>query len=162
MTFKDYVLHQLREMKQELLVALEGLPEGEIESFQPAGHWPIAWISEHCTQVADLFLYSAVHGSYLLSYAAHVEDWTSREPKPGDEYPPLGVLQDRWTQVCDSVIGFVNDSTDDDLAHKYRTEPYITSILRVINHTNSHLRNLWCILGEKRIDEKWAEQSFRI
>ena len=159
MTYNEYMLHQLREMERELLTALEGVPESEIESFDPCGHWPIAWIAEHCTEVADRFLYSAVHGSYLLSYAEHVAKWTNREPQPGDEYPPLGVLQDRWTQVCDTVIGFVDDSTDDELSHEYGIESYDTSILRVVNHTNSHLRSLWCSLGQKRIDDKWAEQQ---
>jgi hypothetical protein len=159
MTFTEYILHQLREMKRELLTALDGVPEDEIESFEPCGHWPIAWIAEHCSEVADKFLYRTVHGSYLLSYAEHVEKWPSREPKPGDEYPPLGVLQDRWTQICDTVVGFVEDTADEDLQREYGKEPYINSILRVINHTNSHLRSLWCILGEKRVDEKFPEQQ---
>ena len=38
-------------------------------------------------------------------------------------------------------------------------EPLVESCLRVINHQNVHLRNIWCILGERRVDEKWAEQQ---
>ena len=55
MTFREYLLHQLREMRRELLSSIEGLGREDVESFEPVGHWPIAWIAEHCTEVADAF-----------------------------------------------------------------------------------------------------------
>ena len=61
--------------------------------------------------------------------------------------------------MCDSIIGFVENASHEDLQKSYGKEPYIQSILRVINHTNSHLRSLWCILGERRVDHKFAEQQ---
>lgn len=159
MTFKEYLLHQLREMRRELLTATEGLEADDLVSFEPVGHWPVAWITEHCTEVADRFLYRPLDGSYLLSYAPHVQNWPKQEPKHGDPYPSLEEMRDRWTRVCDAAIGLVETSTEGDLQRSYGDEPYINSILRVINHTNSHLRSLWCILGERRVDHKWAEQQ---
>jgi hypothetical protein len=159
MTFKEYILHQLREMRRELLTATEDLDENDLISFDPAGHWPIAWITEHCTEVADRYLYGPVHGSMQHTYEAHVGNWRNQEPKPGDQYPNILGLRNRWKMVCDSVIDIVEAADEDELQKTYGKEPYINSLLRVINHTNSHLRSLWCILGERRVDEKWAEQQ---
>ena len=159
MTFKEFVLHQLNEMRRELLTATDDLAGEDLSSFEPAGHWPIAWITEHCTQVADKFLYAAVHGAPLLTYAPHVGGWTEQEPKPGEAYPTLDEMQARWRQVCDAAIAFVTDASEDELQRQYGIEPYIASILRVVNHNNSHLRSLWCILGERRVDSKFAEQQ---
>ena len=159
MTLKEYVLHQLREMKRELLTALEGVDADDLFSFEPAGHWPAGWIAEHCTQVADAFLVKPVHGSQLLEYAEQVQNWTSREPQPGDAYPAPADIARRWSEVCDHVVGRIETMSDDALQDTPGREPYIHSILRVINHTNSHLRSFWCILGERRVDHKWAEQQ---
>ena len=159
MTFKEYVLHQLREMKRELITALVDVPRDDLTSFDPVGHWPGAWIAEHCTQVADAFLIAPLHGGMRLAYAEHVGNWTNREPVPGDEYPTTTEIIERWEQVCDEAISFVEGTDEASLQKEPGREPYIQSILRVINHTNSHLRSLWCILGQRRVDTKWAEQQ---
>lgn len=159
MTFREYMLHQLREMRRELLTATENVTGDDLTSFEPVGHWPVAWITEHCTEVADKFLYKPMHGGYLHEYAEQVEHWTSREPAQGDSYPDATEMRDRWAAICDEIVGFVEGASDDELQKQYGNEPYVTSILRVINHTNSHLRSLWCILGERRVDHKWAEQQ---
>ena len=159
MTFNEYVLHQLREMRRELLTAVEGLNAEDLTSFDPAGHWPVAWIAEHCTEVADKFLCKPTRGEMLLTYAPHVANWTEQAPVASDIYPPLTELEQRWIQVCDAAMQFVESADDDQLQKEYGIEPYINSILRVVNHTNSHLRSLWCILGERRIDSKFAEQQ---
>lgn len=159
MTFREYMLHQLREMRRELLTATEGLSGDDLTSFEPVGHWPVAWISEHCAEVADRFLYKSVHEGYLLSYAPHVENWQQQEPKPGDPYPSAEEMRTRWQQVCDAIIEYVERAPEETLQGTYGIEPYVQSILRVINHTNSHLRSLWCILGERRVDDKFAEQQ---
>ena len=159
MTFKEYILHQLREMKRELLTAMADIPDAELGSFEPARHWPPAWIAEHCTEVADGFLYATVRGKRRHEYAVQVAKWTEREPVPGDVYPPAGEIVRRWTEVCDDILGIVGELGEEELRKTYGRDPYINSVLRVINHTNSHLRSLWCILGEKRLDHKWAEQQ---
>ncbi|MFW6312841.1 MAG: DinB family protein [Spirochaetota bacterium] len=159
MTFQEYVLHQLREMKRELLTAIEDLSAEDMFGFEPVGHWPIGWIAEHCTQVADAFLVAPVEGSQMLEYADQVQNWTTREPAPGDEYPVPAEIAERWSRVCDRIVSRVEEADETTLQESPGKEPYIQSILRVVNHTNSHLRSLWCILGERRVDEKWAVQQ---
>lgn len=159
MTFREYMLHQLREMRRELLDSVSDLDEEDLHSFEPVGHWPVAWIAEHCTDVADIFLYAPLHGGRLHRYAEHVEGRSKREPRPGDAYPPLAEVESRWKAVCDAVIAHVESADEAGLQESPGREPYVQSILRVINHTNSHLRSLWCILGERRVDHKWHEQQ---
>ena len=159
MTFKEYVIHQLREMQRELLVALSDVPREDMVSFEPQGHWPVAWIVEHCTNIADIFLYAPIHRATLHEYTEHVRSWQKRSPQKDDEYPSTEAMKDRWATLCAAVLAFVEEASDDDLQRQYGREPYIQSILRVINHTNSHLRSLWCTLGARRVDHKWAEQG---
>ena len=159
MTYKQYLLHQLSEMRRELLAALEGVSEEDLFSFEPCDHWPVGWIAEHCTQVADRFLWRSVKGESFHSYEEHVNRWTKIEPKPGDAYPAPAEIAIRWADLCDAVTGVVDGFSEQDLQKSYGTETYVTSILRVVNHTNSHLRGLWCILGERRVDHKFAEQQ---
>ena len=146
-------------MRRELLVAISDVPREDVLSFEPQGHWPVAWIVEHCTNVADAFLYAPVHGALLHEYAEHVRKWQERNPIEGDEYPSTEAMESRWTELCDAVLAFVEGASSDDLQRQYGREPYIQSILRIVNHTNSHLRSLWCILGARRVDHKWAEQG---
>ena len=159
MTFKEYILHQLREMKRELLTALEDVPAADLFSFEPCNHWPIGWIAEHCTEVADGFLHLPVQNERMYDYEPQVADWPHREPRPGDSYPDPAAIVGRWTGMCDWIIEFVEKADEADLQKTWGREPYVNSLLRVINHTNSHLRSLWCILGERRVDHKWAEQQ---
>ncbi len=159
MTFKEYVLHQLREMRRELLIALEDVSEENMLSFEPAGHWPIAWIAEHVTATADRFLVAPIHGEPLLEYHDQVARWPKRPPQPGDEYQTPSAIVDRWKQVCDWICNHVESIGESALQESPGPEPYIHSVLRIINHTNSHLRSLWCILGQKRVYDKWPEQQ---
>ena len=159
MTFHQYILHQLREMKRELLAAIADVQPEDLFSFEPCGHWPIGWIVEHCTEVADKFLWGPVTGGSFHDYAEHVDGWQKREPRPGDVYPTPEEIASRWAGLCDAVLALVEGFVEGDLQRELGREPYATSVLRVVNHTNSHLRSLWCILGERRVDGKWAEQQ---
>jgi len=158
MEFREYILHQLREMKRELLTALADVEGEDLISFEPCGHWPVAWIAEHCSEVGDGILCEPI-GEPVNQYAEHVAHWQRCEPKPGDAYPPREEIESRWVAVCDRIISYVEAASNEDLQATPGREPYINSILRVINHTNSHLRSLWCILGERRVDHKFAEQQ---
>ena len=121
MTLQNFVLHQVRETRRELLTATDSVAGEDLTSFKPAGHWPVAWITEHCTEVADKFLYKAVNGAKLLSYAPHIEAWTKQEPAPGDPYPTLDEMQARWEQVCDAAIDFIPLSFDPLLMRRMKT-----------------------------------------
>ena len=161
MTIKTFILHQLREMKREVLAAIEGLSEEDLTSHEPGNHWPIAWIVQHCCSNVDIALYKMIKEKLLLDHEKRFRTWPLIEPRPEDEYPPLGELQQRWSSITDEAIREI-EKIDESRLHvtpPEGVEPIIESVLRVINHQNSHLRNIWCILGERRVDKKWAEQQ---
>lgn len=159
MTFKEYILHHLRETKREVMTALDGLGEADMLSFEPAGHWPIAWIAEHLTATADAFLIKPINGERLLEYHEHVARWPKRNPQPGDPFHKPAEIVSRWEQVCDWITAHVEAVSEADLQESPGNEPYIHSILRIVNHTNAHLRNIWCIIGQRRLDHRWPEQQ---
>jgi hypothetical protein len=159
MTFTDYVLHQLREMKRELLFAIEDVAPEDLFSFEPMNHWPVGWIAEHCTEVADKLLHKSVTGDYMHDYHEQVANWTQREPVPGDPYPTSDEIARRWADLCDWVVARVETGGTDALDASAGKVAYVQNVLLAVNHTNSHLRSLWCILGERRVDHKWEEQK---
>jgi len=160
MNLKQYVTYQLREAKREMLEALEGLSSETITSHEPSGHWPIAWIVEHCRETADKYLHFHITGSYVLEREERYSGRPSREPAEGDAYPAVEELTARWTVLMDSVIRDVSDLDDRKLGENlYGKEPVDVSCLRIINHINSHLRGIWYMLGQKRVDSKFPEQK---
>jgi hypothetical protein len=159
MEFKTYVVHQLCEMKRELLNALEGLDKETLASFGPADHWPAAWIAEHCTQIADALLYKSVEETQMHEYADQVQNWTTREPVPGDSYPEPDEIKQRWSMLCDWIISHAEGMSPSQMQDASSGKAYLENILLAVNHTNSHLRSLWCLLGQLQENEKWAEQQ---
>ena len=159
MTFKEFVNHQLCEMKRELLTAIEGVDEKAMTSFGPVNHWPVAWIAEHCPQIADAVLYKPVKGTQMHEYADQVQNWTTREPVDGDRYPDRQQIASRWETLCDWIIDHTRSLEESELQNTENGQAYLENILLAVNHTNSHLRSLWCLLGQLRLDDKWAEQQ---
>ena len=161
MTLKAYILHQLREIKREVLVAVEDLSEEDMRSHEPCGHWPIAWILQHFCLNVDRFLYFSREGSLFLEHDERMLTRPRVDPQPGEPYPPLSDLTSKWSTVIDAAIGLIELDGDDDLqtTPPHGKEPVVESCLRVINHTNAHLRAIWCILGERRVDAKFPDQQ---
>jgi hypothetical protein len=156
---KDFILYQIKEMKRELSDALAGLREEDLVSHDPAGHWPVAWIAEHCSDVADKFLFASVKGKLFLDHDPVIVNWPKVAPQPGYRYLSGSEITRRWETLCDAIVEIVDGMSEADLQTTYGQEPYVESCLRVINHTNVHLRSLWCVLGERRIDDKFPEQK---
>lgn len=162
MTFKEYILHQLKEIKREMLNAINDLSKEDLVAFEPCGHWPIAWIVQHCCGIIDSYIYKHITGKAFLTHDVERIAYPFKiEPKPEDVYPELSVLLERWSTLLDASIEQIGSLSEETLNDKFfnHDEEIAVSCLRVINHTNAHLRNIWCILGERRVDTKWAEQS---
>ncbi len=162
-TLKDYTVHQLREMKREMLKAVGGLCEDDMTSHEPGGHSPIAWIVSHCLVNVDFFLHKGMSGQFLLEHDPKLRAWPIIDPRPGDAYPPGAELAERWSRLCDAAVGAIEAAPAERLQQPSRSanppEPLVESCLRVTNHSNAHLRQIWCILGRRRVDGKWPTQE---
>jgi len=160
---KDYILHQVQEIKREMLTAIDGLSQEDLASHQPGAHSPIAWIVEHCLSNMDLFVHQGVTGRLAIDHEHRFMAWPIIDPKPGDPYPSLDELKARWTKVMDACAGALESLEEADLQRRSKSarppEPLVESCLRVINHHNAHLRQIWCILGRRRMDHKFPDQE---
>ena len=160
---KTYVLHQLREIKREMLKAVEGLSQDDLTSHEPGDHSPIAWIVQHCCVNIDFFVHKGITGQLHLDHDERFLTWPLTDPKPGDAYPSAAELADRWRGICDAAGKALEGIPPERLQQPSRSsdpsEPLVESCLRVINHQNVHLRQIWCILGRRRVDEKWPTQE---
>ena len=163
MTLKQYILHQLREIRREMLTALEGLSEEELVAHEPEGRSPIAWIVEHCCANVDFFLHRGITGRFCVEHDRRFLAWPIIEPQPGDSYPPPEELAARWTRVMDASLEALESLPEEGLQEPSKSsrppEPLVESCLRVINHHSSHLRQIWCLLGWRRTATKWPEQG---
>lgn len=162
-TLKGYILHQLREMKREMLAAVEGLSEEDLTSHEPGGHSPIAWIVQHCCSNVDFFIHRGSTGQFFLQHDRRFLTWPLIDPKPGDEYPPPAELVERWSSLWDAATAALEALPEERLQQPSRSanppEPLVESCLRVVNHSNAHLRQIWCILGRRRVDGKYPTQQ---
>jgi len=162
-TLKDYILHQLREARREMLKAIDGLSPEVMASHAPGGHSPIAWIVCHCLVNVDFFIHSGITGEFGLEHDDRFRRWPLIEPAPGDAFPPPAELTDRWSRLLDASCAAVESLPDDALQQPGKSanppEPLVESCLRVINHTNAHLRQIWCILGRQRVDDRYPTQE---
>jgi len=160
MQLKEYIIHQMSEAKREMIEAVKDLPADAVSSMKPGGHWPIGWIVQHCCQNADFFLYEHMTGKSVLEHDERYRGWPLKEPKPEDIYPSSEKLIERWSAVWDAVIAEFRKLDESSISEKlHGREPLAESCLRVINHANSHLRAIWCLLGEQRVDSKYPEQQ---
>ena len=161
---KEYILHQVREIKREMLVAIEGLSQEDLTSHEPGAHSPIAWIVEHCVGNMDFFVCKGVTGKLVMEHERRFGH-PIIAPKPGAPYPSLDELKARWTKVLDACVAALEGVDEADLqrlskaAKPSESEPLVESCLRVINHQNAHLRQIWCILGRRRVDHKFPTQE---
>ena len=151
MTLKQCICHQLREMKRELLKALDGLSAEDVTSHDPGGHSPVAWIVQHCCANVDFFIHKGVSGEFAVEHEQRYLSWPIVEPKAGDAYPSPAELAERWVTICDAGISAIKALTDQQLQEGGKStdppEPLIESCMRVVNHQNVHIRQIWQIRG---------------
>ena len=162
-TLKDYILHQLREIKREMLAAIEGLAEDDLAWLAAEDQGPIAWIVQHCCANVDFFIHKGITGQFCLEHEPRFLLWPLPPRRPDDAYPPRSELAERWSRLLDAGAAALESAGAERLqepsASSRPPEPLVESCLRVVNHTNAHLRQLWCILGQRRVAGKWPVQE---
>lgn len=159
---REYILHQIREMKREMLVAIGGLTQEELSSHEPLGRSPIAWIVEHCSGNADFFIHAGATGKPCADHEHRFTAWPIIDPRPGESYPSSAEIQARWTKVLDARADAVAKLREAELqspSKSFNGEPLVESCLRVINHTNAHLRQIWCIIGSRHVKDRYPQQE---
>jgi hypothetical protein len=164
MTFNDYIVSELREVKRSLTAAIEGLSREDFISMEPCGHWPVAWITMHLMSAMDTYVSFELTGEFTVSHEERMMKWPFDPPKPGDPWPELQTLLDDWGKVMDKAIENVTALSDEGLqkvgghlTDRGVNHPISMVIHWMVLHHEIHMRHLWCILGERRVDDKWDE-----
>lgn len=147
------------QMKTSLITAVKGLTRDQITSFEPDGHWPIAWHIEHMTGSLDFFVHKGSGAEMVSSYHDIYHQWPLEQPPADHPYPTLEEMLQRWEKVLDHAIDFLKDLAPDTFEQKSQIwdATYSESLLVVMQHHYQHLGMIWFLLGQKRNDEKWED-----
>jgi DinB superfamily len=156
---KTYIVFQLKEIRQELLEVLTDLDDKTLKMYSLSGHWPIAWHLQHCCFNIDKWLYSNITGSYLLEHNEIFNIWPPVKPDEDFIYYSNSEIRENIISLFNNILKLIENFIDNDFCKMYnKKEELSVSCLRVINHSNLHLRNIWCIIGEVNLN-KWSEQK---
>ncbi|HUS44828.1 MAG TPA: DinB family protein [Phycisphaerae bacterium] len=139
---------------KETLTALEesfsDLTDDRLHAFPIAGRNNIAWIVMHCLVNLDVYCNVYQGGKQVL------EEWESRwqygceRPKLGDPFPTGEQLRNLFVSVRAETLALLGAATDQDLERKRSgraEEPSGDCYLRMIGHTNTHIRQIWLLRG---------------
>jgi hypothetical protein len=120
----------------------------------------------HLTSAIDTFINFELTGEHTVQHEERITTWPLPAPQPGDCWPSLDLLMSNWEKVMDKAIENVSALGDEGmqkvggyLREKGWNHPISTIIRWMVMHHHIHMRNLWCILGERRVDDKWDEQK---
>lgn len=159
MELKKFIIFQIEEIKREFLDTLDALSDDIISQYSPQGHWPIAWIILHCLEIYDKLCFKNFENRYLLTHAEFIEKRPIQKPDVHQSYPPLSEMAERLNAILSAIIDKIQNLPDEQMDKSfYGMESVAVACYRLINHTNSHLRNIWFVLGEFNVG-KWSEQK---
>ncbi len=160
MTLKDFILCQLRELKREVLNTMTGISQQDLCKVSPFSPHPIGWLILHCMSVIDYTIVRHVTGQQLFHYPTKLSKYPIDPPIQDEEMPNLNTLRANWTGLLSHTIRCLIQLDDQKLSQQSSTgiEPLVQSCLRAINHTNTHLRGIWCILTHAVTDSRWPTQ----
>jgi uncharacterized damage-inducible protein DinB len=160
---KTVILHQLSEMQREMALAISGLSPEHLVAQLPLRVNHIAWIVQHCCANVDIWLHRQTTGDFAIEHTDRFISWPVSPPEEGETFPNADTLLDRWRRVTEAGILSIASLDDSQLlepGQAFGKEAMIQSCLRVINHQNAHLRQIWMMLGSLGLsDAHWPIQG---
>lgn len=163
MTLKQVILHQLYEMQREMAAAIRGLSPEQLQTRLPGKNNHIAWIVQHCCANVDIWLHRPTTGVFAIEHTERFIQWPVSPPEEGEQFPDVERLLDRWMQVTSAGIAVIASLDATQLSNpgqEQGQEAVVNSCLRVLNHQNAHLRQIWMMLGDFGLsDTRWPCQG---
>jgi uncharacterized damage-inducible protein DinB len=160
---KRVILHQLREMQREMALAISGLSSEHLEARLPGRRNSIAWIVQHCCANVDIWLHRSTMGEFAIQHTDRFITWPVSPPEEGESFPDANTLLDRWARATEAGISAIASLDDSQLlvpGQALGKEAMVQSCLRVLNHQNAHLRQIWMMLGSLGLsDAHWPSQG---
>ncbi|HUW55854.1 MAG TPA: DinB family protein [Planctomycetota bacterium] len=168
MTRKEILLFQLREIRNELAHALEGLTSGQLAAVPVEGcRNPIGWMVCHCMRGLDFFIHGTLTGVNHMdgdAKFAPLQSYADKAPGPENPAPDLSGLAEACDDLWAACIACVEAVDEDDLDRPgphwsgRGTETVAGNCVRMINHHNAHLRAVWMLRGAMGGAEHYPHQ----
>lgn len=168
MTRKEILLFQLREIRNEFADALADLTHEQMIADPLEGRNPIGWIVCHCINNFDFFLYQRQLNKSLVNASDERKKfarYASNAPNQENSPPDLTDLPDAFDKVCETCIEVIESLDEEALNnlspywHHENFESTSGNCVRVINHSNAHLRQIWMIRGTLGHKDHWPVQT---
>ncbi len=162
MKTSEFLKNQIWEIKYQMLQSFCGQSDDQLKEFKN-GHWPISWHIQHSMYVIDFMINMHIYGYYLMNHSENYKHWPLHTPTPEWEYPTSIDLQKRWIKLLNKLILTIDSITEKQLNSAsetgYNDEPLIECFLRIINHTNAHIRCIWSIVSIIEKGDRLPEQG---
>jgi len=171
MSRKDILTFLLDEARNEFCNALAGLTPEDLAARPVADQNPIGWIVCHCMKNANWFLYEVETGRSLLVGDLRLEAYdrySSADPTPDNPAPDLSRAVADLDRIYASAIASIAALDGPDLDRpgprwqRSRPETRAVNCLRVINHSNAHIREIWLLRWALGRREEWPHQTLYI
>ncbi len=167
MTRKEILVFQLRECRNEIANALDGLTAEQFAEQALPGRNHVGWIVCHCMNNFDFFLHQRQTGESMLGGARYEPFAAHGRTPPGDDNPApdftdLTRAADEVFRACIEVIaGLLDDAFGEKPPywHHETFESTAGTCVRVINHSNAHLRQIWLLRGVMDAPDPWPVQT---
>ena len=167
MTRKEILVFQLRECRNEIANALDGLTVEQFAEQAIPGRNPIGWIVCHCMNNFDLFLHRGHTGTFILRDVGFdaFADYGSKPPRddnPAPDFTDLTRAADEVFRACIEVIAGLPDDAFGEKPPYWHHETFESTAgtcVRVINHSNAHLRQIWLLRGVMGAPDPWPVQT---
>ncbi len=165
---KDVLLFMLEEARNELANALEELTKEHLAQVAVAGQNPIGWIVCHLIGNVQRFLAEPLTEQPLLPgnpRLAEYTRYTAAPPSPANPPPDLSSaiadLDDAYRAGI-ALIGALSENALDQPGPRWnrpRRETVAENCVRVINHANAHIREIWLLRWALGARATWPHQT---
>jgi len=168
MTRKEIILFQLNEIGNEFADALADLTQEQLVKQHIEYHNPIGWIACHCLNNFNFFIHLCQTKQNLLADGGRYEKLGKYGHNPPNENNPipdfseLPKIVDEVFEACIKIIEALDEEAFDKPApywHHRNYESTAGNCVRVINHSNAHLRQIWMLRGAMGDKEHWPVQT---
>ena len=168
MTRKEVLVFQLREIRNEFANALEDVTQEQLTATPIEGRNPIGWIVCHCLHNFNFFLHERQINKSLMSADGKYGEFARygwdppTEENPAPDFTNLPNAVDEVFGACIEIVESLEEEALSTLSpywHHKNFESTVGNCVRVINHSNAHLRQIWLLRGALGDKSHWPGQT---
>lgn len=168
MIHKETLVFQLEELRNEFADALDDLTQEQLTATPHPALNPIGWIACHCMHNWDFFIHQCQTNTSLLTrdgvfgqLAEYGRDPSSALNPPPDLSSLPKVVHKIMTRCIDLIKAVDEQALSEAGPFWHHRQPESTSgnCVRIINHTNAHLRQIWMVRGYLGDETHWPVQT---